>query len=124
MSLANKMNKGRSTIRESVSLEGIDYVKAKDIAFEGEYPIKIVGFLTRKSELNDGRTCTLITENKKGAIMGINVPDRYAADFDGMTDEEVEDIKAGKLGIKAIKILPAKKKGQHDTAVLDFVDLN
>ena len=123
MSLANKMNKGRSTIRESISLDGIDYVKAKDIAFEGGDPIKIVGFLTRKSELNDGRTCTLITENKKGVIMGINIPDRYAKDFDELSDEEVEDLKAGKLGIESIKILPPKKKGQHETAVLNFIDL-
>lgn len=116
MSLAAKLNKGRQTVAEDIKTEDLEYVKAADIAFEGGDPIRLKGFFTKSGEY--GESITLVTD--KG--LGINIPSRYVEMFKNYTDEEVEEIKAGKLGISAIKADVKTKKGK--TTMIEFCDLD
>lgn len=116
MGIANKLNSGKSrrTLPEDFDLDGINYVKAKDIAFEDEDPIKLVGFIIKKGDY--GKSITLYSKN-----LGINIPSRYVEMFENMDDDEVEDIINGHLGIAAIH--PNIKTKQGVTVGIDFVDL-
>ena len=116
MGIANKLNSGKSrrTLPEDFNLDNIQYVKAKEIAFEGGKPIVIRGFIIKKGDY--GKSVTLYTNT-----LGINIPARYVEMFENMDDEEVEDILDGKLGISAIHANVKTKQGV--TVGLDFVDL-
>ena len=116
MGIANKLNSGKSrrTLPEDFKLDDIQYVKAKEIAFEDGDPIKLVGFIIKKGDY--GKSITLYSEK-----LGINVPARYVEMFENMTDEEVEDIIDGKLGISAIH--DGIKTKQGVTVAIDFVDM-
>lgn len=117
MSLAAKLNKGRQTVAEGIDTANLEYVKAADIAFEEGDPIRLRGFFI-KTGGEYGESITLVTDNG----LGINVPSRYVEMFKGYSDDEVEEIKAGKLGINAIKSDVKTKKGK--TTMIEFCDLD
>lgn len=114
MGLANKLSSGhRATVAEGISTRELEYFKASEICFEDGDPIVLRGFFTQSGKY--GKSLTLVTQTK-----GINVPSRYVEMFENLTDEEVESIKAGKLGIKSIKEADSKN---GRTVNIEFVDL-
>lgn len=116
MGLANKFNtNARSTVKEGIDTKSLQYMKAADIAFNEGDPIVIYGFIIQDGDF--GKSVTLICAND----IGINIPPRYVKMFEGLTDEEVEEVKAGKMGIKSITANVKTKKGT--TTTLEFCDL-
>lgn len=119
MGIANKLNSGknRRTLPEDYDLSNVEYVKAKELAFdEGDRkPIVIEGFIIKRGDY--GESITLYTKD----FVGINIPSRYVDMFKNMTDEEVEDVLDGKLGISAIHDNIKTKQGV--TVGIDFIDL-
>lgn len=116
MGLASKLNRSKNTVADGIDTKELDYVKAADIAFEGGNPIVLRGFFIQLGKY--GESITLVTDNN----LGINIPSRYVDMFKEYTDDEVEQIKAGKLGIAAIKADVETRNGK--TTTIDFVDLD
>lgn len=116
MGLANRLNRGKETVAEGINTKELDYVKAADIAFEEGEPIRLKGFFIQSGKY--GESITLVTDNN----LGINVPSRYVNMFKEYTDDEVEQIKAGKLGISSIKADVETKNGR--TTMINFIDLD
>lgn len=113
MGLANKVNRKGGTVAEGIDTKALKYCKAKEICFEDGKPIVLKGFFFQTGKY--GKSVTLVTDT-----LGINVPERYVKMFESFEPEEVEQIKAGKLGIAKIYMIDTDN-GQ--TAMLDFVDL-
>ena len=115
MGIANKLNSGRRrTMPEDLNLDDIQYVKAKDIAFSEGDPLVIRGFIIKDGDY--GKGLTLYTDD-----LGINVPKRYVEMFEDMSDAEVADVLAGKLGISSIEAGIKTKQGV--TVAIEFTDL-
>lgn len=113
MGLANKVNRSNSTVAEGINTKELDYIKASDILFEGGDPIVLKGFFIQSGKY--GESITVVTDRR-----GINLPKRYVEMFKSFTPEEIEEIKAGKLGIAAIKDV---ETDNGKTVFIDFVDL-
>lgn len=116
MGLANKLNSNRQTVADGIDTKELDYVKAADIAFEDGDPIILRGFFIQSGKY--GESITLVADNN----LGINIPSRYVQKFKEYSDDDVELIKAGKLGIAAIHKDVETKNGK--TTTLDFIDLD
>lgn len=121
MGLAAKLNSGRSTVRDDVDTKDIAYISAADLASSKglKYPITIIGFFIKDGDY--GEQITLICEIKDD-IMGVNIPKRYAKKFSAYTDEEVEMIKQGALGIS--EIIPDVKTKKGKTVSIEFCDMD
>ena len=113
MGLANKVNRSNSTVAEGINTKDLEYLKASDILFEGGDPIVLKGFFIQTGKY--GESITVVTDRR-----GINLPKRYVEMFKSFTPEEIEEIKAGKLGIAAIK---DAETDNGKTVFIDFVDL-
>lgn len=113
MSLANKVNRKGGTVAEGIDTKKLEYVKAKEILFEDGDPIILKGFFFQNGKY--GKSVTLVTDK-----LGINVPERYVKMFEEYTPDEIEEIKAGKLGISKIYMIHTDN---GDTPMLDFIDL-
>lgn len=121
MSLAGKLNSNRNTVREDINTKEIEYVSAVDLLKEvkPKFPVKIVGFFIKNGDY--GEQVTIIVELKDGEVLGVNIPKRYAEMFKNFSDDEVEDIKAGALGIQAIT--PDLKTPKGKTTGIEFCDM-
>ena len=113
MGLANKVNRSNSTVAEGINTKELEYLKASDILFEDGDPIVLKGFFIQSGKY--GESITVVTDRR-----GINLPKRYVEMFKAFTPEEIEEIKAGKLGIAAIK---DAETDNGKTVFIDFVDL-
>ena len=113
MGLANKVNRSNSTVAEGINTKELDYIKASDILFEGGDPIVLKGFFIQTGKY--GESITVVTDRR-----GINLPKRYVEMFKAFTPEEIEEIKAGKLGISKITKFDSPN---GETVMLEFVDL-
>lgn len=113
MGFANRFNQRKSTIKEGIDTKKLKYVNAKNIVFEGGEPIQLFGYFIQNGKY--GESVTLVTETR-----GINIPKRYVEDFKDLPEEVIEGIKAGKLGISAIK--PADTDN-GSTVFIDFCDI-
>ena len=119
MSLAGKLNTNRKTVREDVDTKEINYVSAVDLLeLKPKFPVKLIGFFTKNGDY--GEQITVIAETKD-EILGVNIPSRYVKMFKEFSDEEIEEIKAGKLGIKSIT--PDLKTPKGKTTGIEFCDM-
>ena len=117
MGLANKVNGGNSTVRAGIDTKELAYVKAGEIAFErGEDEIVLAGFFFQDGKY--GKSITLVTDDGRG----INIPNWYVKRFESYTQEEVEEIKAGKLKIVAINPEYHTKNGV--STLIEFEDVD
>lgn len=113
MGLANKVNRSGGTVAEGIDTKSLEYVKAKEILFEDGDPIVLRGFFFTSGKF--GKSVTLVTDK-----LGINVPKRYVEMFESYNQDEIEQIKAGKLGISKITKFDSPN---GETVMLEFVDL-
>ena len=113
MGFANRFNQRKSTVKEGIDTKKITYVNAKEIAFEGGEPIQLFGYFIQDGKY--GESVTLVTETR-----GINIPKRYVKDFKDLPEDVIEGIKAGELGISAIR--PADTDN-GPTVFIDFCDI-
>lgn len=118
MGIANKLTTGhRQTVAEGINTKELEFLKAKEMLFNGGDPIILKGFFIQSGKY--GKSVTLVAMRGEDPY-GINIPKRYVKMFETLTDEEVEDIKAGKLGIGAIE---AMETNNGNTVAITFVDL-
>lgn len=113
MGLANKVNGSNSTVAAGIDTKKLEYVKAKEICFEDGDPLILRGFFFQTGKY--GESITLVTDK-----LGINAPDRYVAKFKEFTPDEVEQIKAGKMGISRIFMYETPN---GETPMLEFIDI-
>lgn len=120
MGIAQKLNTGRKqTVRKDIITKDIMYIKADELAKTNPlYPLPLAGYFLKDGKY--GRQVTLIIDDGK-EVYGLNVAKRYAEMFEGLTDEEIDDIKAGKCGISRITCNVDTPNGK--TTVIDFCDL-
>lgn len=115
MGLANKMNTGkRQTVAEGINTKGLEYFKAKEmISLPDEFPVRLKGFFIQEGKF--GESVTVVSDN-----IGINLPKRYVDMFKDFTDEEVEQVKNGLLGISSIEEFDGKN---GKTVTINFIDM-
>lgn len=114
MGLANKMNAGkRETVASDINTKELEYFKVKELVDFPNFPIVLKGFFIQDGKY--GRSVTAV-----GHTIGINLPKRYVEMFEAFSDEEVEQIKAGCLGISNISEFDSKN---GKTVSIEFVDL-
>ena len=122
MGIASKLNSGKKqTVREGIDTSEIEYIKIDELA-KGKptLPLKLAGFFIKNCE-KYGKQVTLIVDDGKD-VYGVNVAKRYTEMFEALTDEEIEDVKAGKLAISEIKPDVDTPKGK--TTYIEFVDID
>lgn len=115
MSIANKLNSGRSTVAEGIDLDDLKFVKASEIT--GDYtkkPIILKGFLRYNTK--KGPAVLVVTNDGRG----IYLPQRYCEDFDALSEEEIADIIAGNNAISKIEDWETPN---GDTVKITFIDL-
>ena len=115
MSIASKLNSGKSTVADGINLDNITFVKASEIT--GDYtkhPIVLKGFLRYKTK--KGPAVLVVTDDGRG----IYLPQRYCDDFDNLTEEEVADLIAGNNAISKIEDWETPN---GDTVKITFIDL-
>lgn len=122
MSLANKVNTGRqSTVADGINTKELEYMKAKEMCFTGGDPIILKGFFIQNGKYGESLTLIAVIGLKTEPIpYGINVPKRYVEMFKNLTADEIEDVKAGKLGISSIQMM---ETDNGSTVTIEFVDL-
>lgn len=115
MGLANKMNTGkRQTVAEGINTKELEYFKAKEmISLPDEFPVRLKGFFIQEGKF--GESVTVVSDN-----IGINLPKRYVDMFKDFTDEEVEQVKNGLLGISSIEEFDGKN---GKTVTINFIDM-
>lgn len=120
MGIAQKLNTGRKqTVREGVDTKELSYLKADELAKTNPpYPLPLCGYFLKDGKF--GRQVTLIVDDGK-EVYGVNVAKRYAEMFESLTDEEIDEVIAGKLGIQSITCDVSTPNGK--TTVVDFCDL-
>lgn len=121
MGLASTLNgQGRRTVADGIDTKVLTYLKAEELAkTEPPYPLRLRGFFCKDGDY--GRNCTLIVQDFKGEVYGVNVPKRYADKFDGLTDEQIEGLLSGDTGISSIT--PDFKTPKGKTTMIEFCDM-
>lgn len=122
MGLAGKLNSGRrNTVPDEIDTKNIRYISAADYAKDvSEYPLALAGFFIKDGDY--GKQVTVIVRTVNGTnFLGLNIPKRYVEMFESFTEDEVEDIKAGKLGISMIE--PDVKTPKGKTTAITFIDM-
>lgn len=119
MGFAASLNSDRrQTLPDDIDLEGIDYVNIKNLVGKKKvFPIPVKGFFISKGKFGLG--VTLIGE-VGGEITGINVPSWYVDLFKNATDDQVEDMLAGKLLIAGAEVKTTKN---GTTTIIEFADV-
>ena len=122
MSLASKLSSGRQdTVAEGINTKELEYVKASEMLFEGGDPIVLKGFYIQNGKYGESVTLICLRGLKDNPIpYGMNIPKRYAEMFKALSEQEIEEIKAGKLGIKSIKNMDTDN---GKTVAVEFVDI-
>lgn len=120
MGIASKLNTGRKqTVREDISTKDISYIKADELAKTNPpYPLPLAGYFLKDGKY--GKQVTLIVDDGND-VYGVNVAKRYTDMFEGLTDEEINEVKAGKLGIQSITCDVDTPNGK--TTIIEFCDL-
>ena len=120
MGIASKINSGRrQTVREGVDTKEITYISAAELAKTNPpYPLPLAGFFMKDGEF--GRQVTLIVDDGTD-VYGVNIPKRYAEMFEDLTNEDIEAIKTGALGISSIT--PDVKTPKGKTTMIEFEDI-
>lgn len=121
MGIAQKLNTGmKQTVREGIDTAEIKYFKADEVLeMNPVFPLPLAGFFLKDGDY--GKQVTIIADDGK-EVFGINVAKRYTEMFEDLTDDEIEDVKAGKVGISSIT--PNVKTPKGKTTVIEFVDID
>lgn len=119
MGFAASLNSDRrQTLPDDIDLEGIDYVNIKNLVGKKKvFPIPVKGFFISKGKYGLG--VTLIGEINN-EITGINIPSWYTDRFKDATDDQVEDMLAGKLLISGAE---EKTTKNGTTTIIEFADV-
>lgn len=120
MGIASKLNTGRKqTVRKDISTKDISYLKPDELAKTNPpYPLPLAGYFLKDGKY--GKQVTLIIDDGSD-VYGVNVAKRYTDMFEGLTDEEIDEVKAGKLGIQSIICDVDTPNGK--TTIIEFCDL-
>lgn len=120
MGIAAKLNNGRKqTVREDIDTKDIQYIKADELAkMNPSYPLRLAGFFIKDGDY--GKQVTIIVDDGND-VYGVNIAKRYTEMFEDLNDDEVEDVKAGKLAISEIKPNVSTPKGK--TTYIEFIDV-
>lgn len=121
MGIANRLNTGRKqTVKEGIETKDLEYMSAADYAAtKPKYPVHLAGFFLKNGDY--GEQVTIIVDDPKQGVIGVNIPKRYAELFKELTDEEIEAVKAGDLMIT--KIEPNVKTPKGKTTMIEFADV-
>ena len=121
MGIANRLNTGRKqTVRDDIDTKELEYFSAADYAAsKPKLPVHLAGFFLKNGDY--GEQVTLIVDDPKQGIIGLNIPKRYAELFKDLTDDEVETVKTGDLMIS--KIEPNVKTPKGKTTMIEFEDV-
>ena len=120
MGIANKLNSNRKqTVREGIDTKELTYLKAEELAKTNPpYPLPLAGFFIKDGEY--GKQITLIVDDGN-EIYGVNVPKRYLDKFEGLDENDIDDILNGKVGIQSIQGGVKTPKGK--TTMIEFCDM-
>ena len=120
MGIATKLNSGRKqTVRDDIETNDLQYLKVDELAkMNPPYPLKLAGFFIKDG--NYGKQVTIIVDDGN-EVYGVNIAKRYTEMFQDLTDDEIEDVKAGKLAISEIKPNVPTPKGK--TTYIEFIDV-
>lgn len=121
MGIANKLNSNRKqTVREDIDTGSITYISAAELSkTQPPYPLPLAGFFIKDGEY--GHQVTLIIDDGKNDPYGVNIPKRYVEKFEGLTEDEIDEIISGKSAINNITPDVKTKKGK--TTTIEFIDL-
>lgn len=121
MGIANKLDTGiKQTVKVGIETSELEYMSAADYAdTKPKYPVHLVGFFLKNTVY--GEQVTIIVDDPKQDVIGVNIPKRYAKLFKELTDEEIEAVKAGDLMITKIEKNVKTPKGK--TTVIEFADV-
>lgn len=121
MGIAKKLNTGRKqTVKEGIETKELEYFNAAEYAdTKPKYPVHLCGFFLKTGDY--GEQVTVIIDDPKLGIIGVNLPKRYAELFKDLNDEEIEAVKAGDLVITKIEKDVKTPKGK--TTVIEFEDV-
>ena len=121
MGIASRLNTGRKqTVKEGIETSEIEYMSAADYAgTKPKYPVHLAGFFLKNGDY--GEQVTIIVDDPKQGVLGVNIPKRYAELFKELSDEEIEAVKAGDLMISKIETNVKTPKGK--TTVIEFADV-
>ena len=121
MGIANKLNTGRKqTVREDIDTKELEYMSAAEYAeSKPKLPVHLAGFFLKNGEY--GEQVTVIVDDPKQGVIGLNIPKRYAELFKDLTDDEIEAVKDGDLMIA--KIEPGVKTPKGKTTMIEFADV-
>ena len=101
MSLSNKVKgNGRETLPKGFKLEGLEFIKAKDLVGKEFDPIILKGYFFNKGKFGKGVALVGVVDGK---IKGINVPGWYIKTFEELTDDEVAEILDGKQALASVE---------------------
>ena len=121
MSFASKHNKG--AIDWGIDTEGFEYFKLSELyELVQDADLKLHGlFINSKNNSEYGASCVAILEDRF-----VNLPQHMIEEIQGILadPEDVEAIKAGKVGFKIRTYESDKKKGKDKTCyAISWVDL-
>lgn len=121
MGIAAKLNSGKKqTVREGINTNEIEYIKIDELAKANPpLPLKLAGFFIKNGE-KYGKQVTIIVDDGND-VYGVNIAKRYTEMFEDLTDDEVEDVKAGRLAISEIKPNVSTPRGK--TTYIEFIDV-
>ena len=120
MGIAGKLNSNRrQTVREGIDTKDLTYISAKELAKTNPpYPLPLAGFFIKEGDY--GKQVTLIVDDGH-EIYGVNVPKRYVEQFESLSDDDIEEILDGKVGISEIQGNVKTPKG--NTVRIEFADI-
>lgn len=101
MSLSEKTRGGgRNTLPNNFKLEGVSFIKAKDLVGDLFDPMPLVGYFFKNGKF--GKEIALVAK-RSGELVGINIPNWYIGIFENLTDDEVQEILDGKQAIESVE---------------------
>lgn len=121
MGIANKLNiERKQTVKEGIETKDLEYMSAADYDdTKPEYPVHLAGFFLKNSKY--GEQVTIIVDDPKQGVIGVNIPKRYAELFKNLSDDEIDLVKDGCLMIT--KIEPNVKTPKGKTSMIEFADV-
>lgn len=114
MSRFEKFNRKKRTVNENINTEDLDFFPIKEFLNED---IQIFGFFFTEGDY--GKQVVLVS---KDAL--INMPARAVEEVEDMAEEDdiVTAIMNGEMTLRVGDVIPAKKKGKHDTVAYEYID--
>lgn len=109
---------GRVTLPNDINLEDLTYTKARDLVGDKFEPMVLKGYFFKKGKF--GKEITLVAD-RKGELIGINIPSWYIKTFEDLTDEEVNEILDGKQALESVEAF--ETQGGNTSYRVNFIDV-